>query len=303
MPHPLHIADSPRRTAPDTFFHPPVRASLHLEFQPDGSGATRLVRTTQEPPLRVVRAFLHPDGSALAHLHNVSGGLLGGDALSLSVDIGAGAEVQLTTTGATRVYRPRLDAPPAMLRNTVRVAENALVEYVPDAIIPFAGSRFFQHTSIELAPGAGLFWWEIVAPGREARGELFAYESFEMRLDLFAAGPLIAAERVQLVPQERAVQSSARLGPFRYWATFYICRVGVPRAEWLRIEQALRRTAKEFQSSGAALWGISTLPIHGLVVRCLAMHGRDAVAGMHVLWNVAKRLLYGRDAVRPRKVN
>lgn len=279
-----------------------VQASLVLAFESTQSGKTVLARSAQQPPLRVVRAFPVSGGSALAHLHNVSGGLLGGDDLSLSIDVGPAAQAQITTAGATRIYRPRAEMPAAQ-RNRVRIAENGLLEYVPDPIIPFADSRFVQETTIELAAGAGLFWWEIVAPGREARGEIFAYESFEMKVDLLAEDRLIAAERLRLAPRERAVDSPCRLGAFRYWANFYICRVGISAAEWARIEQHLRGAANALEISGPALWGISGLPAHGLAVRCVAVNGRDAIAGLNLLWNAAKKILYGREAIRPRKVN
>jgi urease accessory protein len=302
MAHVLQVGDRQTQAVSDAHPRPRLQAALDLEFQRDASGQTFLARSVQHSPLRVVRAFSVADGSVLAHLHNVSGGLLGGDDLAFSVDVGPAAQVQLTTTGSTRIYRPRADAPPAVQRNHIRVAEESLLEYVPDAIIPFAGSRFVQKTTVELAPGAGLFWWEIVAPGREARGEIFGYESFEMTLDLIAVGQLVAVERIRLEPRRQAVASLARLGRHRYWASFYICRVGVVAAEWLRIEQELRQTASQFTPAGA-LWGISTLPAHGLAVRCLARQGRDAVAGLHLLWNAAKQLLYNREAIRPRKVN
>lgn len=283
---------------------PFVRASLRLEFARDPATCqTVLARSAQEPPLRVVRAFSLADGSALAHLHNVSGGLLGGDELALSVEVGAGASVQLTTTGATRIYRPRKEALPTLQRNQISVAENALLEYVPDPILPFAGSRFAQRTTIQLAPGAGLFWWEILAPGREARGEVFEYESLEMKTDLVAGGRLIAAESIRLTTRDSAVSSLARLGSYRYWASFYICRVGADAAVWNRAESELREEARSFTRPGETLWGISTLVAHGLVVRALARHGRDIVSGLHSLWASAKKILYNREAIPPRKVN
>lgn len=303
MAHVLRVADRHGEAIAGSRPHRPVESTLTLEFDRSPRGHTTLSRSTQQPPLRVVRSFPLPDGSALAHLHNVSGGLLGGDALTLSVDVRPAAEVQLTTTGATRIYRPRPAAPAATQRNRICVGENALLEYVPDPIIPFAGSRFVQETTIELAAGAGLFWWEIVAPGREARGEIFHYESFDMKLDLLAERQWIAAERLRVASQERPIQSRARLGPFRYWASFYVCRVGLPAADWIRIEQQLREEAAQFASSGPTLWGVSALRAHGIAVRCLATQGRDAIAGLHLLWNAAKRLLYNREAIRPRKVN
>jgi urease accessory protein len=281
-----------------------VQASLRLEFERDGAtGNTVLAASHQESPLKVVRAFPLEDGAALVHLHNVSGGLLGGDRLALAVDVGAGACVQITTTGATRVYRPRVEAPATTQSNEIAVGENALLEYLPDALIPFAGARFSQRTAIRLATGAGLFWWEILAPGREARGEIFEYASVELKTDLLAGGRLIMAERVRLEPRNRALSSLARLGAYRTWATFYVCRVGLDPLVWLGLERDLRETVELSNRREEALWGVSTLTAHGLVVRCVARRGRDILPGLHTLWREAKLRLYGREAVPPRKMN
>ncbi len=283
---------------------PRLQASLTLDFARDEfTGHTVLASSRQEPPLKVVRAFAVQDGAALTHLHNISGGLLGGDHLALKVNAAAGARVQLTTTGATRIYRPRQEALPATQSNEITVNEGGLLEYVPDAIIPFAGARFSQSTTIHLAQGAGLFWWEILAPGREARGEAFAYDCVEMKTDIAALGQAIASERVRIEPHKRPVQSFGRLGPYKTWATFCIARVGPSTAEWLALELELREQATLMSKHGETLWAISMLPAHGLMVRCVVVHGRHVLPGLQALWQTAKRRLYGCDAVPPRKVN
>jgi urease accessory protein len=281
-----------------------VRASLRLDFARDGlTGRTMLAASHQEPPLRVVRAFAMEDGAALVHLHNVSGGLLGGDSLGLTVNVGAEACAQVTTTGATRVYRPRAESLVTTQSTEVAVGANALLEYLPDPLIPFAAARFSQRTCIRLSAGAGLFWWEILAPGREAHGEIFEYASVELKTDLLAVGRPIAIERVRIEPERHRVTSLARLGSYRTWATFYVCRVGLQVSAWLELEQHLREVAEGLCARGETLWGISTLSAHGLVVRCVASRGRDVLTGLHALWRAAKLRLYGRDAVPPRKVN
>jgi urease accessory protein len=304
----MEIAASPERIecAGDLASRPRrhVTAALRLDFERDVvTGQTILAASHQEPPLKVVRAFAVQDGAALVHLHNVSGGLLGGDRLELAVNVGAGAQVQVTTTGATRIYRPQAEALTILQTNEILVSENGLLEYLPDAVIPFAGARFSQRTSIRLAEGAGLFWWEILAPGREARGEIFEYESVEFATDLVAGGRLVAAERVRLEPKKRGLTSLGRLGAYRTWATFYVCRVGVRLAEWLEIEKELREVLGLIGRRDDALWGVSTLAAHGLVVRCAAKRGRDVLPGLREAWRVAKWRLYGRAAVVPRKVN
>jgi urease accessory protein len=298
------VAKTERGSVPELAVRSYVDAELRLEFaRDDATGETMLAGSHQEPPLRVVRAFALCDGAALVHLHNVSGGLLGGDRLALTVNVDRGATAQITTTGATRIYRPRADAAVTTQVNEIIVGDGALLEYLPDAVIPFAGARFSQRTEIRLEDGAGLFWWEILAPGREARGEVFAYESVELKTDLSAGGRLIAAEWVRLEPPVRRVASLGRLGPYRTWATFYICRVGVAAARWLEMEAELREALALLNRPAEVLWGVSTLTAHGLVVRCTAKRGKDVMPGLQSVWRTAKWRLYGREAIPPRKVN
>jgi urease accessory protein len=297
-------AENPCAIGPELGAPHRLQASLTLDFARDEfTGHTVLAASRQEPPLKVVRAFAVQDGAALAHLHNVSGGLLGGDQLALKVNVGAGARVQLTTTGATRIYRPRREALPTTQANEFTVNEDALLEYVPDAIIPFAGACFSQATTIHLAQGAGLFWWEILAPGREARGEAFGYDFVRMKTDVAALGLPIASERVRIEPRKRSTQSFGRLGPYRTWATFCIAQVGRSAAEWLALEHELRKRAVPLTKHGETLWSVSALPTHGIMVRCVAAHGRHVLPGLQTLWQTAKQRLYGRDSVPPRKVN
>src|SRR5207245_5131709 len=88
----------------DAAVHQLMAALLWLRFE-DRGGETILRLKQQQPPWRVIRGFPSGSGEALAHLHNVSGGVLDKDDLHLQVEVGAGARAQLTTTGATRVYR------------------------------------------------------------------------------------------------------------------------------------------------------------------------------------------------------
>ena len=60
--------------------------------------------------------------------------------------------------------------------------------------------------------------------------------------------------------------------------------------------------AARLSRSGKIVWGVSVLPAHGLVVRAVAVNGREIAPGMFQLWRDAKRQLYGREAVMPRKI-
>jgi urease accessory protein len=280
-----------------------VRGHLGLHFAYYQAGQqTRLVASEQSPPLRVVRAFSLQDGTALVHLHNLSGGILGGDQLTLNVDVGSQASVQLTTTGATRLYRCRPGTPAAEQTTTIQVQRGGLLEYLPDPLIPFAGSRYRQQTTIELAEGAGLFWWETTAPGRTARGELFAYDQLHISAKITSQGRLLALERYNLEPQQQRLASLARLGPYTYFCSMYICRVGLDAASWLKLERTLNTLAYQISTPGSIVWGVSSLVAHGLAVRGVSCQGYTIAGGLTKFWQEAKQALYGREAIPPRKV-
>lgn len=277
---------------------------LHLRFAYEQERQlTSLVGCEQEPPLRVVRAFPLTCGGTLLHLHNLSGGVLGGDQLAVEIDVGPSARVQLTTTGATRIYRSRSeDTEPARQHCTVRIQAGGLLEYLPDQLIPFAGSRYQQVTRIEMEQDAGLFWWETIAPGRLARGESFAYELLQLQTDIVAAGQPIACERFKLEPQRAAMASPLRLGSYRYHTSFFLCRIGLPAARWQALERELTELALRLTRADEIVWGVSTLVVHGLLVRAVSQRGYDIAPGLLAFWQAAKCALYGENAVLPRKM-
>jgi urease accessory protein len=280
-----------------------VQGRLYMTFAYDNtSQETRMVVCDHVPPLRVIRAFLLTGGATLVHMHNLSGGILGGDHLSISANIGPRATVQLTSTSATRIYRSSPTAPIATQTYSIQVREGGLLEYLPDPLIPFAGSRYQQHTHIDLAHDAGLFWWETITPGREAHGEVFGYEQLHLAAEITALGKPLAIERMKIEPQQRAPSSPIRLGPFPYFCSFYICKVGLEATRWLQMEQQLSTLAQEMSRPMDISWGVSTLVAHGLLVRAVSRQGRDIATGLLAFWRAAKLALYGQEAIPPRKI-
>ena len=282
---------------------PRVHGQLRLRFEARGDrNQTILAECEQRLPLRIVRAFQLDDGGALVHLHNLSGGVLGGDHLDVTVEVGPRAVAQVTSTGATRIYRSRKSAEPAEQRLQISVGDDGLVEYLPDQLIPFAGSRYRQETRIELGANAGLFWWETVAPGREARNEMFVYDLLHLKTWISALGQPIAIEHMLIEPFRRSIPSLARLGAYAYFSTFYICRTGIESSRWLELERLLGELAGQLSRPSKIVWGVSPLRAHGVVVRALSASGRQITHRLPYFWRAAKLFLYDREAVLPRKV-
>jgi urease accessory protein len=280
-----------------------VRGELQLRFAyHKHRQRTDLISSAQRMPLQVIRAFPLDDSGALVHVHNLSGGVLGGDQLSMNVEVGNAAHVQLTTTSATRLYRHRAHLPPARQTNHLAVKEDALLEYLPDQLIPFAGSRYQQHTLIELAEGASLFWWEVVAPGRVAKDELFEYDLLSMKTEIRARNQPVAIEQATLEPHLRRLTSFSKLADYPYFCSFYICKVGLEAARWEDLENELQVLARQHSHKHETYWGVSTLIAEGLVIKGVSTQGRNLPSGLYAFWQAAKMSLHGQMAKLPRKV-
>ncbi len=260
---------------------------------------TRLAHLEQTPPWKVVREFASDSGSALLHLQNVSGGILAGDHLTALIELDARCQVQITTTGSTRIYKSRDDRPPALQELCFRLGPGAVLEYTPDSLIPFAGSRFAQRTTFELSVDSGLFAWEIVAPGRS--GEAFALRELQIHTEIRASGGPIVSDFWHIEPELRRPDQVLQMGRFHYHATLYVCRIGISARHWLAWERAMAEAAGA-RCSPEEVWGVSALHSGGLAFRGLATEAVYLIDTLHVFWRAMKRELYSREPTLPRKM-
>lgn len=159
-------------------------------------GRTRLRHLYQRDPLRVLFPDAPPGELPVAVLLTTSGGLAGGDRLTIAIDIGAGAAAHVTAQAAEKIYRS--DGPDTALDIALRVGVGARLEYLPPETILFDGSRLRRRAAVELAPDAALLAGEILVFGRIASGERMAsglvHDAWELRRD----GRLIWADNFHL---------------------------------------------------------------------------------------------------------
>lgn len=249
-----------------------------------------------------MRAFPQPNGSLLVHLHNVSGGILAGDRLALRIEVAAGARAQVTTTGATRLYRHRPGAVDSQQSTEIAIGEEAVLEYLPDPIIPYAGARHSQRTEIRLAGGAALVWWEILAPGRHASGEQFAYESLRIAARIASGEREVLREIFELDPLRKPLTAAVRMRQHGWLASFNVCQHGRDKAFWRALEERLKAIAGERSRAGESQWGASAFVSDGVAVRGLSASALPIHGALLDFWRVARRAVTGVDGVPPRKL-
>ena len=173
--------------------HASWHARLALAFE-CAQGRTTLARREHQGPL-VVQKPLHPEGPEVSQCIVVHppGGIAGGDAIELDVTVGAGAHAQLTTPGATKWYRAA--GRRASQSVTIRVADGAVLEWLPQGTIVFDGADAASTLRVELAPAATYVGWDVVCLGRTASAERFTHGQWRQRIEIVRGDALLWSER------------------------------------------------------------------------------------------------------------
>ena len=150
---------------------------LKVVFEDNAHGRTVIREQFSQPPLHMHRALYHDrhcPGMAYLYVMSTSGGILQGDRYRMDITLRKGSMVHVTTQGATRIYGMNANWATQMVNVTLE--SGAYLEFVPDQIIPYKGSRFHQSVSLNVHESAVLVCSEMVVPGRVAMGESFVYD-------------------------------------------------------------------------------------------------------------------------------
>jgi urease accessory protein len=154
---------------------------LRLE-QDKSNGKTSVKDQYSRVPLYTQRAlYLEEALSNMAYMYIISpsGGMLQGDRYRMDITLRNHALAHITTQGATRLYR--MEGNYATQIINIDVGEDCYFEYIPDQVIPYRDSRFYQEANLRVHDNATLLYSEIITPGRVASGEHFDYDICYMK--------------------------------------------------------------------------------------------------------------------------
>jgi urease accessory protein len=249
-----------------------LRGHLDLVCARDDAGRTALARQSFAAPMHLSKPYW--DGHHLViNAVNPTAGLFSGDEVEIAVRVESGASALFTSPSASRVHRARDGEPAAFVRQTFSVARDGWLEVCPEMLIAQAGARYEQHTRLEVEPGGGLLYFDSLAPGRVASGEIFAFEHVRVFTRLLVGGDLLAAETCRLAPADDSLAALRVHHAHSYHATWFAVFPAAPPTDL--------RTA--FPAAPELLIGASQLDRHALVGKILAAHsvalrrGIDAV--------------------------
>jgi urease accessory protein len=261
-------------------------------------GTTRVEHQYQRAPLHVYRP-IHLDETrpdmAFVFVQQFGEGFVEGDRCRIDIDCGPDTAVHVTTQAATSLYRAERNFATQLVN--LRAGPGAILEYLPDPVVPFRGSRFFQRTCLTAAPDSTAIVGELVLPGRVARGELHAYDLYWAETEARRPdGTLLFADLLRLCPSEGDdPRSIGLLGGHDVIATLYVVT--------LREDpNALVRLLRQALPADGVLAGVSELPGScGASVRLLGSTSRAVRAALTQAWSAVRVALLGAPAPDLRK--
>jgi urease accessory protein len=263
------------------------RGVLSYEFERQASRTVLTRSSCTSPWHHFPPSYLDDSGCAYTWLVNPSGGLVGGDHVSVEAQLHAGTHVLMTGPSANRVYRSLSE--PAVQQVRISVGPDARLEWMPELTIPFAGSRFRQSIHVDLAPGATVVLWDAIASGRVAMGERWAFAAVENEICLRTTLAGSVVERYRVVPGPLP-ESVGVVGSWDYVASLFLIGDAVATEVWKSLDTAIAAILDE--RSGLVLGGVSTPAALGLVVKFVARSAPDLIEMQEAIWAAVRESLW-----------
>ena len=269
--------------------------SAHLQLDYRRAAERCVVHDRHDGPLRVL-ASLYPESAQVCHnvIVHPPGGIVGGDALRLDVNLSPNSHALITTPGATRFYRSAGDS--ASQAVTARLATGARLEWLPQETLCHRGALAENQLLFDLDPGAEMIGWDLLGLGLPASGE--AFDAGQVRQSIKLAnvwreqGVIDGADR-QLLDSPLGFAGHRVLGVLWFAA-------GAPQAAARRAR--LLDAAREACNASAlrATSGCTSPHEQALLLRVLAPRIEPAMQLLRSVWAAWRPLAWGLRACAPR---
>jgi urease accessory protein len=269
--------------------------ALRLDLERRGP-ATVVTGCRYTLPLQVLAPVALDDPAAVVSILNPTGGLVGGDRLSIAVQAGPGTHAVLTTPSATRVYRT--DGEDATQTVRLSIGPGAVVEWVPDHTIPFAGSVYRQTVTVAMDETARLILVDAFSAGRVARAEAWRFAVLESAVSVRDPHGWLLHDRFVLRgPNGADVPGWDGFGfaeSYPYFASIAV--IGA-----LDHERFAAEIQRRCAGDGTVRVGVAALARRGALIRCLAPSAPGLADAIESCWGLARRALLGLPPLALRK--
>lgn len=262
---------------------------------------TQLQRASAQAPLKIQRPF-YPEGVDICHgvMLHTAGGVVGGDRLSITVQVHPQAKALLTTAAAAKIYGKGRQAQPGQSSHqdvSLDIAPGACLEWLPQETIVFDGARYHQSLTVRLAEDALWMGWDVTRLGRSARGERFQSGEWRSHTQIWQGDRLLWIDPQYLDANSPSMQSRHGLSGYPVVGTFVMAGQIADKA-WV---EAARQAWTEQQSRkpSDAEAGVTRLQA-GMICRYRGYSTAEARQWFTTVWHEWRSPLLHRPACPPR---
>ena len=270
---------------------------LEIELK-QGNNKTTITKQFSQVPLQIQRA-VYPEESLpeMAYLYIISpsGGILQGDRYKIDVTLKNNAVSHITTQGATRIYS--MNSNFASQITNITVDDNCYLEYIPDQIIPYQNSRYYQKVNLNVHDNATMIYSEILTPGRMAMNEYFDYDICYLRTYCKNQEKKFRClENMKIEPKNQNLTSSGILGKYKIVGTVYIL---TKKDHITELENMINGNLEKLE--GVSI-GTSILPNEsGIIVKILGNNTEDIFGTIYNVLKITRKKILGAEFSKIRK--
>lgn len=270
---------------------------LRLGFERRGN-QTILADLERRAPYLAQRALYYDSempSLACVFLITTTGCVLQGDRLALDISLGPRAEAHITTQSATKIHT--MDANYAAQTQTISLADDAYLEFLPDSLIPHREARFISNTRISIAPSATLLFSEIIQPGRKHHRPDECFGATVLSISTSAARPdqrNMFTERLLIEPQRYAMRQTGVMDSFDVFANVILC------TPLDKADRIYARVEADVDLEDGVAFGACRLPNDaGLVYKVLGRETAQVKAKVREFWGVVRSEVTGAALPSP----
>jgi urease accessory protein len=261
--------------------------TLRLEHNTENS-KTVVKEQYSKVPLFTQRAlYLEESIPSMAYMYIISpsGGILQGDRYRMDITLRNNACAHITTQGATRIYRMEKNYATQIVN--IIVDDGCYFEFIPDQIIPYRNSRFYQTVNLSIHDNATMMYAEMIVPGRVASGESFEYDICYMKvLAKNQNNALRFIDVAVLEPKKRSLNILGILGKFSVVGNMYIL------TNTKYVAELMTEINSILQNFSNISGGATVLPRDsGILIRILGEVAQDIRVAMYEIIRITRKII------------
>ncbi|MBT3328996.1 MAG: urease accessory protein UreD [Nitrosopumilus sp.] len=270
---------------------------LEIELK-QGKDKTSITKQFSQVPLQIQRAvYLEESLPEMAYVYIISpsGGILQGDRYKIDITLKNNAISHITTQGATRIYS--MNSNFASQITNITVDDNCYLEYIPDQIIPYQNSRYYQKVNLNVHDNATVVYSEILTPGRMAMNELFDYEICYLRMICKnQENKFRCLENMKIEPKNQNLKVNGIFGKYSIVGTVYV----LTKKEYVtELENIINIDLEELDDISI---GTSVLPNDsGIIVKILGRNTEKVIEIIYKILKITRKKILGAEFSKIRK--